>query len=138
MTYESLWYKVKKRKKYERRSKNVPKKFKGKNEKFFLNYIVRLFKKKGCLVYHQDTRNPKYAWIIGRGFPDLVIAKTFRIKKRRKTIVIFAEVKTERGYPTKDQIIWMDVLPKKRTFLWRPSSHTDIVRISKIFAKQNN
>ena len=120
----SLWVNVKNRKKYTRRPP-VPTKFKGKNERYFLNEVVKYFTKRGWKAHHHDTNNPRNAWIIGPGFPDLVLAKRFKRKGKIIVKIIWAELKTERGYPNKDQIIWMDLLPKGSTFLWRPSDHKE-------------
>ena len=139
MNYDSLWCNVKLRK-YKRRHKQVLSRFKGKDEKYFLKLIVKIFKKHKWEAYHHDTFNPKSAWIIGKGFVDLVLVRKVKKNKKIKTIVIFAEVKTEIGYPTKEQKIWLDLFPKDYTFLWRPSDFREIIHVAKdymLLAKQN-
>ena len=135
MSYKSLWANVKNRKKYERRHNKVPVILKNKSERFFLNYVVKYFKKGGWKAHHHDTRNPKNAWIIGPGFVDLVFVKKVKRKGRILTVVLWAELKTERGYPSKEQIVWMNLLPKNRTFLWRPSDWGEIQQIKKEMGK---
>ena len=141
MVDSQLWREVKKRKKYTRRSETIPKIFVGKKEKFFLEKVVAVFHRHKWKCYHHDTRNPRFSWLIGKGFPDLVCAKKFRryryIKRKVKqkvrgryrlvmkkvrqiyyeTVLLFIELKLYKRYPTKEQKEWMDTLPDKRTYL---------------------
>lgn len=87
-------------------------------EKQFQSQVVQLAKLCGWWVYHTfDSRRSEH------GFPDLVMV-------RRKTL-IFAELKSESGKLTKEQI---DVLGKleashPHVFVWRPSDWQEIERI---------
>ena len=95
--YSTLWINIKKDR-YKRKKKVVPKMFLRKKEKYFLERVVAYYKRHGWRAHHHDTRNsPRYAWIIGPGFPDLVLVK----KVKGRTKVIWAELKLEKGYPTK-------------------------------------
>lgn len=56
----------------------------------------------------------------GAGFPDLVLA--------RRGVVVFAELKTESGALTRNQMDWAEAMP---TFFWRPSDWPKIERVLK-------
>ena len=133
---ESLWYNVQK-KRYQRRHKSVPAFLKGRSEKYFLEKVVKYFEDRGWKAHHHDTNNPRHAWVIGPGFPDLVLVKKVRRRNRKtgkyRTVVkiIWAELKTERGYPTATQKEWLDLLPQSNTFLWRPSHWLEIKYIAR-------
>lgn len=81
-------------------------------EREFMTTVVRYATLKGWFVYHtHDSRrsNP--------GFPDLVLA--------RDDVLIFAELKAEKGRVSKEQVEWLEVLGAAnhgRAYLWRPSS----------------
>lgn len=136
MSYKSLWHNVKNSKKHQRRSHLVPARFKKKKERYFVTEIAKEAQNRGCLVHHHDTRNPRNAWLIGPGFPDLVITKKMKRKGRYINVTIWVECKTERGYPTVVQVKWLDTLPKSRTFLWRPSDWKEIIEIlNELFGK---
>lgn len=127
--YQSLWCHVKARK--HKRRPPVPVRFKSKSEKFFLEAVVKHFESKGWKAHHHDTRNPRYAWVIGKGFPDLVLVKRIKRKGRTKVRVLWAELKTEKGYASTDQRKWLDLLPDSTTFLWRPSDWTEIREVAR-------
>ena len=65
----------------------------------------------------------------GKGFPDLVLAK--------KGKIIFAELKTETGKVSPEQIDWFLILQSCddgdhcSMMLWRPSDYADIEKILK-------
>ena len=136
MKYESLWINVRD-KKYVRRKRKPPSMFNGKKERYFVEKIVEEFQKHGWLVHHHDTHKPRYAWIIGPGFPDLVLTKKIKRKKRLITIVLFAEVKLQYGYPSLKQKNWLNILPRSITFLWRPHDWNEIKLIAKSYGLQS-
>lgn len=136
MQYESLWVNIRS-KKYVRRKLKPPSMFKGKKERYFLESIVEEFHKHGWLVHHHDTYKPRYAWIIGPGFPDLVLTKKIKRNKRLVTVVLYAEVKLEYGYPSLQQKNWLNRLPRNTTFLWRPSHWKEIGQIAKSYGLQS-
>lgn len=58
------------------------------------------------------------------GWPDLVIAGRGRL--------IFAELKTEKGKPTDDQVAWLEVLRRTsgvQSYIWRPSQWDEVVQL---------
>ena len=70
-----------------------------KSEKRFQDAVVQLAQLSGCLVYHTyDSRRST------PGFPDLVIL--------RDDLLIFAELKTEKGKLSKYQANWLDALKR--------------------------
>lgn len=57
------------------------------------------------------------------GFPDLVLV--------RRPRVIFAELKSERGKTSADQLDWLNDLGMsgQETYIWRPSSWQEIEKV---------
>ena len=79
-------------------------------EKEFQNTVLELARIHGWLCYHtHDSRRSE------PGFPDLVLAKN--------GAVLFAEVKTDTGRLTNDQIAW---LLATHGVIWRPK-HWDVI-----------
>lgn len=86
-------------------------------EKQFMGRVIALAKLNGWKVYHtHDSRRSE------PGFPDLVL-----VRER----VIFAELKADKGKPTKAQREWLLALESGgATFLvWRPRDWDDIVKV---------
>lgn len=81
--------------------------------------------KLGWLFYHTyDSRRSD------PGFPDCVLA--------RPPDLIFAELKSEDGRATPEQLRWMDVLHRagQEVYLWRPSDWDAIInRLSRRSAR---
>ena len=127
--YQSLWRNVKTQR-YKRRHKNVPARLVGKNESYFVRIIAALFKRNGWMVHHHDTRDPKHQWIIGPGFVDLILVKKFD----EYSVVLYMEVKTERGYASEEQKVWLDILPSDATFFCRPSDWIEIRHMAEKFS----
>ncbi len=79
----------------------------------------------GWLVYHTyDSRRS------ASGFPDLVLA--------RDGVVVFAELKSEKGRITENQRVWAQAFGEGYTegvageycyFLWRPSDMAEIEKV---------
>ena len=63
-----------------------------------------------------------------RGFPDLVLA----CPERKR--VIFAELKSDKGKLTPEQVEWLDVLGKcgQEVYVWRPAQIESIARLLRI------
>lgn len=85
----------------------------------FQTQVLELAAAMGWKAYHtRDSRGS------APGFPDLVLTDGRR--------VIFAELKTERGKPTADQLAWLSDLEHAQAvdaYLWRPSDWNDIAAI---------
>ena len=130
--HSSLWVNIKKNK-GKRYKKVIPAFLKGKKEKFFLIKTVALFERNGWKCHHHDTLDIRKAWLIGPGFPDLVMVKKVRRKGKTLTKIIWVELKTERGYPSKQQREWLDLLPKSNTFLFRPHNWRAMKQLAEAF-----
>jgi len=94
-------------------------------ERDFQNAVVELARLGGWLVHH--TRTVQIAgggWsspCLDKGFPDLTLVKRERL--------LFAELKTETGRLTLEQIRWLEALRDTGADarVWRPSQWNEIV-----------
>lgn len=82
------------------------------SEKAFQNHVVSFAKERGWRVFHDydSRRNPS-------GFPDLVMMHPTQNR------VIFAELKSQKGYTRPKQRDWIDglgMVPMVEVYLWRP------------------
>ena len=88
---------------------------KAMTEKQLQAAVLKLARLSGWLCYHTfDSRRSQ------PGFPDLVMVRRSRI--------VFAELKSERGKPTDSQGEWLnaiDATGKVEVYLWRPKHWTD-------------
>lgn len=88
-------------------------------EKDFQDRVIAEARIRGWRLYHtRDSRGSD------PGFPDLVLVRPPR--------VIFAELKTEKGKPSFDQLVWLDELNRcdgVETHLFRPSDADLISRV---------
>jgi VRR-NUC domain-containing protein len=88
------------------------------SEKDFMATVKDLAKLNGWLVYHTyDSRRSD------PGFPDLVLVRAPR--------VIFAELKSAKGPPTKNQRVWLEELgfcSGVERYLWRPFDWEEITQ----------
>jgi len=78
-------------------------------EAVFQAHVVELAKMSGWKVYHtHDARGSQ------PGFPDLVLV--------RESACLFAELKTDRGRLTPEQLGWLDALGRAGQYakVWRP------------------
>jgi hypothetical protein len=77
----------------------------------------------GGWCVHHDRRSDKALQQGTAGFPDLVLARAGR--------VIFAELKTERGQLTEDQLRWHLALRSghAESYLWRPDDLDRVIRM---------
>lgn len=89
-------------------------------ESQFQASVIRYAELMGWLCYHvRDSRRSR------AGFPDLVLVHP---DKRR---VIYAELKSERGRASRDQLVWLDALDRcgQEVYQWKPSQFELITRI---------
>ena len=90
-------------------------------ERKFQALVNRTFSEHGFLVYHtHDSRRSE------PGFPDTVMVKN--------GVVIFAELKREKGRVSPAQARWLKALeevsgstPRVKTRLWKPSDWPEIL-----------
>jgi hypothetical protein len=79
-------------------------------EKDFQRDVERFARRNGWKVYHtRDSRKSE------PGFPDIVMIRSPRL--------IVAELKTDTGQPTEEQLEWLEAFRAAGVpaFLWRPS-----------------
>lgn len=95
------------------------------SEDDFLRTVVEYAQWHKWLVHHAKpaVKHDRWAtWQDGDpGFPDLVLARDER--------VIFAELKREKGKPTKAQMEWIEALGQPPAYVWYPSMWDTIERI---------
>lgn len=88
------------------------------SEKDFMATVKDLALLNGWLVYHTyDSRRSD------AGFPDLVLVRAPR--------VIFAELKSAKGPPTRKQRVWLEELgfcPGVERYLWRPCDWEEVAQ----------
>lgn len=86
----------------------------------FQKAVERWFKQMGWRTYH--TWNSMHST---GGFPDLVAAH----EAARRTL--FAELKTEKGVVSEEQIRWLTMLANAghEVYLWRPSDMDEIMTV---------
>ncbi len=114
-------------------------------EVVFQQQVAQTAVDNGWLVHHHDTTAPTNVFyrkfnkqsrqfeyvsirsrqIIGPGFPDLVLVHPVR------GLVIFAELKVQKGKRSHDQIHWANSLNTAGAnyYLWRPSDMAEIERM---------
>lgn len=79
---------------------------KSMTEKELLQTVLEMARARGWEAYHtHDSRRSE------AGYPDLTLA--------RNGAIIFAELKSEKGHLTLDQVKWMRAI--SRAHVWRPS-----------------
>lgn len=95
------------------------------SEESFQQTVIDFAHLRGWLVHHAKpaVKHDRWAtWQDGdNGFPDVVLA--------RQDQVIFAELKSEKGKATKDQIVWADAMGGVK--VWRPSDWDEIEELLK-------
>jgi aldehyde:ferredoxin oxidoreductase len=92
------------------------------SEAKFQAEVMKVAAQLGWIFYHTHDSIGSAA-----GFPDLVLA-------RKGRVIIFAELKTEKGVVTQEQRKWFEVLDGVRfchAYVWRPSDMEEIVEILK-------
>ena len=108
----------------------------GWKEEVFVAHVVQLAQMNGWMVAHFRPARTSQGWRTAmtgdKGFPDIVAA--------RDGVVVFAELKTEKGRASPEQVAWLDALghaPSMRTpdwepthvYLWRPHDWEQIVDV---------
>ncbi len=87
------------------------------SEEQWLRVVLDYARLKGWRSYH--TRNSRRSTA---GFPDLVLVRGRRL--------VFAELKTEKGRATHEQLDWLEALrPNAEVHLWRPSDLPEVLRV---------
>lgn len=94
----------------------------------FTNTVIELAKWHHWMVCHFRPAQTRMGWrtaIQGdKGFPDLVFA--------RRGVVIFAELKTDKGRITHGQAAWLGEVGNAVPFyVWRPSDMAEIQEVLK-------
>lgn len=87
------------------------------SEKLFQDKVLTIAHMNGWMSFHPTPSQvrPGVWRSDGKGFPDLVLAHPERG-------LIFAELKTERGKATREQIAWARAIaPHAECYLWRPN-----------------
>ena len=84
-------------------------------EAVFQRQVIELARLCGWLVYHTHDSRKSAA-----GFPDLVLVRGRRC--------VFAELKSDVGKPSADQVTWLTALQaaEEETYLWRPTDWPQI------------
>ena len=104
------------------------------SERDFKNSIVTLARDLGWLVHHDlPSQRANGSWATATqgdsGFPDLVLVHPG--DGARKPMVVFAELKTQRGKTTASQEQWLTALRAcgQMAFIWRPSEMSAICQM---------
>lgn len=96
------------------------------SEKLFQDKVVQIARTCGWLTFHAVPHQvrPGVWRSDGRGFPDLVLVHP-------RHGVVFAELKTQKGRQTPDQVKWENNIKASghRYLLWRPSNLDAIVGV---------
>ena len=104
------------------------------SERDFKNSIVTLARDLGWLVHHDlPSQRANGSWATATqgdsGFPDLVLVHPG--DGARKPMVVFAELKTQRGKTTEGQEQWLTALRAngQLAFIWRPAQMQEICEL---------
>ena len=91
----------------------------GESEAGFRKAICDLARWRGWVVYYV----PDSRWTDTPGWPDLVLA--------RRGVVLFRELKTDKGKVSEEQIWWLDQLRQAGcdAGIWRPADWAEIERV---------
>jgi hypothetical protein len=104
------------------------------SEREFKNAVVAFARDLGWLVHHDlPSQRANGSWATATqgdsGFPDLVLVHPG--DSARKPMVVFAELKTQRGKTTASQEQWLTALRAsgQMAFIWRPSEMSAICQM---------
>ena len=111
-------------------------------EREFQETVIGIFQARASLVFHfhdsrrEIRRRDGTRAMIGdaraKGYPDLTIVRTipspYQVEEWEQ--VIWAELKSEKKNPDRDQARVLDALPAHRAYLWRPQDLETIDLIS--------
>lgn len=97
------------------------------SESDFCKQVIQLARLYGWKVAHFRPAMTKHGWRTpvqgdGKGFPDCILV-------RNKVIV--AELKSEKGKPSAEQVEWLDRFRAAgcEAYLWKPEDWDDLVAI---------
>lgn len=97
-------------------------------EASFQRQVIALARLRGWMVAHFRPARTARGWRTavqgdGKGFPDLVLVRPPRL--------VFAELKSERGKETAEQVLWMTSLRATgiEVYVWRPSQWEEIEEV---------
>lgn len=106
------------------------------SEREFKNSIVTLARDLGWLVHHDlPSQRANGSWATATqgdsGFPDLVLVHPGNMVTGLKPMVVFAELKTQRGKTTAGQEQWLTALRAcgQMAFVWRPAQMQEIQQL---------
>ena len=106
------------------------------SEREFKNSIVALARDLGWLVHHDlPSQRANGSWATATqgdsGFPDLVLVHPGNMITGLKPMVVFAELKTQRGKTTEGQEQWLTALRAngQLAFIWRPAQMQEICEL---------
>lgn len=106
------------------------------SEREFKNSIVALARDLGWLVHHDlPSQRANGSWATATqgnsGFPDLVLVHSGNMVTGSKPMVVFAELKTQRGKTTASQEQWLTALRAcgQMAFVWRPAQMQEIQQL---------
>src|SRR5262245_48795773 len=101
-------------------------------EEALLRQVLELAYHTGWLTFHTRAARTAHGWRTpvqgdGKGFPDLVLLHP------RRALLVFVELKSDRGQVTVDQDRWLAALhfAGLRAELWRPCLWPEIERFLK-------
>jgi hypothetical protein len=104
------------------------------SERDFKNTVVAFARDLGWLVHHDlPSQRANGSWATATqgdsGFPDLVLVHPG--DGARKPMVVFAELKTQRGKTTEGQEQWLTALRAygQLAFVWRPAQMQEICEL---------
>ena len=104
------------------------------SERDFKNTVVAFARDWGWLVHHDlPSQRANGSWATATqgdsGFPDLVLVHPG--DGARKPMVVFAELKTQRGKTTEGQEQWLTALRANNqlAFIWRPAQMQEICEL---------
>ena len=86
------------------------------NEALFQDKVLQIARMNGWVIHHAAPHRVGTTWRSdGKGTPDLILA-------HRTRGLIFAELKTEVGKLSADQVSWLKALqPWAEVYVWRPN-----------------
>ena len=87
--------------------------------------VIEYAELRGWRVYHVADVRGRLRSGTSVGFPDLVLARSIHRVVGR---IVYAELKTERGTLTEDQVAWARILKaaSAEVYLWRPSDWPEV------------
>ena len=113
------------------------------SERDLKNTIVNFARNCGWLVHHDlPSQRANGSWATATqgdsGYPDLVLVHPGNPNRNVPALIIYAELKTQRGKLTTGQQHWLDALQAagQTAVVWRPTDLPDVHK--KLFRTVNN